>query len=167
MHPAPTVREARPAEHDALGALTVAAYRGLLGPDMDSGYAAELADVATRAAQATVLVAVGDGDRILGGITYIAGPGPLAWFDGPAQAGLRMLAVAPDAQRRGVGAALVAAGVRRAAAEGRASVLLHTTAPMTVAHRLYERAGFRRDPGRDRVLDGGLVLLAYILELRR
>jgi hypothetical protein len=37
---------------------------------------------------------------------------------------------------------------------------------MTSAHRLYERAGFRRDPERDELLSGGLQLLAYTLELR-
>ena len=78
---------------------------------------------------------------------------------------MRMLAVAPAAQGRGVGARLIAACVDRAAGAGKACLLLHTTAPMVVAHRLYERAGFRRDPERDRVLEGGLLLLAYVLHL--
>jgi GNAT superfamily N-acetyltransferase len=76
-----------------------------------------------------------------------------------------MLAVAPEAQGQGVGAALVAACVDRARAAGKRRLLLHTTAPMIAAHRLYHRAGFRRDPGRDQVLDGGLLLLAYALDL--
>ncbi len=160
-----TVREVRPEEHEALGALTVAAYRALLG-DLDLEYASELVDVDTRAAVAEVLVAVDARDqRLLGGITYIPGPGPMAWFDRPDEAGMRMLAVAPEAQGRGVGAALVAACMERARAAGKARMLLHTTAPMTVAHRLYERAGFRRDPGLDRVLDDGLLLLAYAADL--
>jgi ribosomal protein S18 acetylase RimI-like enzyme len=162
-----TVRQVRPEEYDALGALTLGAYRHLLGAGTNGEYAAELADVATRAAQADVLVAVDAKGRLLGGITYISGPGPLAWFDRPDQAGMRMLAVAPEAQGRGVGAALVAACVNRARATGRSQVLLHTTASMTAAHRLYQRAGFVRDPDRDRVLEGGLVLLAYILDLGR
>jgi GNAT superfamily N-acetyltransferase len=162
-----TVRPVRPAEYDALATLTVAAYRRLLGDDMDRGYAAELADVAGRAALVDVLVAVDADDQLQGGITYIPGPGPVAWFDGPDEAGMRMLAVDPAAQGRGVGARLVAACVDRARSAGKARVLLHTTAPMTVAHRLYERAGFRRDPGRDEVLAGGLLLVAYALDLDR
>ena len=166
MTPPLTVREVRPQEHEALAALTVAAYRALLGDDLDLEYATELADVAGRAAQAEVLVAVDPADaRLLGGLTYIPGPGPMAWFDGPDEAGIRMLAVAPEAQGRGVGAALVAACMDRARAAGKSRVLLHTTAPMTVAHRLYQRAGFRRQPERDRTLDGGLVLLAYAADL--
>jgi ribosomal protein S18 acetylase RimI-like enzyme len=159
------VRRVRPEEHAALAALTVAAYRRLLGDDMHGPYAAELADVAGRAALVDVLVAVDDDGRLLGGITYIPGPGPMAWFDGPGQAGMRMLAVDPAAQGRGAGAALVAACVARARAAGKTVLLLHTTAPMTAAHRLYERAGFRRDPERDEVLADGLLLLAYALDL--
>ena len=162
-----TVRPVRPEEHETLAALTVSAYRRLLGDDMDGGYAAELAGVATRAALVDVLVAVDDQGRLEGGITYIPGPGPMAWFDGPDEAGMRMLAVDPAAQGRGVGARLVAACLDRAGAAGKARVLLHTTAPMTAAHRLYERAGFRRDPDRDEVLEGGLLLLAYVLDLGR
>jgi GNAT superfamily N-acetyltransferase len=124
-----------------------------------------LADVAGRAAVADVLVAVDGEGVVVGGIAYIAGPSPLAWFEGPDEVGLRMLAVAPEAQGRGVGTALITACVARARAAGRRTILLHTTAPMTAAHRLYGRTGFRRDPPRDEILDDGLKLLAYILDL--
>ena len=147
--------------------LTVHAYRTLLGPDLSPDYEAELADVAGRAALVDVLVAVDIDGRLQGGITYIPGPGPMAWFDRPDQAGMRMLAVDPAAQGRGVGARLVGACVERAVAAGKAQLLLHTTASMTVAHRLYERIGFRRDPDRDEILDDGLHLLAYVLDLGR
>lgn len=161
------VRPVKPEEYGALGTLTLAAYRDLLGPDLDAGYAEELADVAGRAAQADVLVATEGDGTLVGAVTFIAGPGPLAWFEGPDEAGMRMLAVAPAAQGRGVGAALVAACLARARTEGKARVHLHTTAPMTVAQRIYERAGFRRHPAGDRTLEGGLVLLAYVLDLER
>ncbi len=160
-----TIRPIEPPEHEALGALTVAAYRALLGDDMDAGYARELADVAGRAALVDVLVDVDDAGRILGGVTYIPGPGPMAWFAGDDEAGMRMLAVDPRAQGRGVGTRLVAACVERAVIAAKRWLLLHTTAPMTVAHRLYDRAGFRRDPAGDEVLDGGLLLLGYSLDL--
>ena len=160
-----TVRGVRPEEYQALASLTLDAYGVLLGGDLDGEYAAELADVATRAAQSDTLVAVDGEGKLVGGVTYVPGPGPLAWFDGPDEAGFRMLAVAPSAQGRGVGAALVTACVERAMAAGKARLFLHTTAPMTVAQRIYQRTGFRRDPGRDRVLEGGLVLLAYVVEL--
>ncbi len=160
-----TVRPVKPKEHAALAALTVAAYRALLGADMDAGYTAELADVAGRAALVDVLVAVDRGGRIQGGVTYIPAPGPMAWFDGAHEAGVRMLAVDPAAQGRGTGADLVEACVARARAAGRTRLLLHTTAPMTAAHRLYARAGFRRDPDRDEMIGADLLLLAYVLDL--
>jgi ribosomal protein S18 acetylase RimI-like enzyme len=75
-----------------------------------------------------------------------------------------MLAVAPGVQGRGVGTALVAACVARAAAEKRSRVSLHTMDPMTTAHRIYERAGFERAPARD--FEGETYrLIAYVLEL--
>lgn len=161
-----TVRVVRPEEHDALGRLTVAAYKALLGDDLDPTYVAELADVAGRAEAVDVLVAVDGGGTVLGTITYILGPGPMAWFDDPDEVGLRMLAVSPEAQRRGVGSALIEACVARATAAGKTKILLHTTAPMTTARRLYERTGFRRDPDRDRIILDDLLLLAYALDLQ-
>ena len=165
MSAAVTVRRVRPEEYEAAGELTLAAYRHLLGPEIDAGYAAELADVAGRAELVEVLVAVDNEGRLLGSITYVPGPGPLAWFDRADEAGLRMLAVAPTAQGRGVGAALVATSLDRARAAGKARVFLHTTAAMTTAHRLYARAGFVRDTEHDEMLEGGLALLGYVVDL--
>ena len=167
MNAAFTVRSARPEEHDGLAQVTVDAYRELLGEHLSEGYATELADVAGRADSSELLVAVDGDGRVLGGIAYVRPGSPLAWFDGQDVAGLRMLAVAPEAQGRGVGAALIDGSVELARAEGRRLLLLHTTARMTVAHRIYERAGFRRDPARDVVLTSGLQLLAYALHLGR
>ena len=109
MTSAVTVRDVRPEEHAALASLTLAAYLALDTDVLDDEYLEELVDVTARAEVAVVLVAVDDVDRLLGGVTYLPGPGPLAPFDDPQEAGIRFLAVAPHAQRRGVGAALVAA----------------------------------------------------------
>ena len=161
------VRRVRSEEHGALADLTVGAYRALLGTDMDDGYAAELADVAGRTESADVLVAVDDEGRLLGGVAYFTSASAFGSLHGPDEAGIRMLAVDPAAQGRGVGARLVAACVGRALAGGKARISLHTTAPMTVAQRLYDRAGFRRAPERDHLLDEGLLLLAYVRDLER
>ncbi|MGI9034262.1 MAG: GNAT family N-acetyltransferase [Acidimicrobiales bacterium] len=177
------VRQMAPAEAEALGRLTVAAYTGLPGFAPGDAYLAELADVAGRAARgAVVLVAVDAGGHLLGGVTYVPGPGggagpagqgsraareardrPLAEFDDPAHAGIRMLAVAPEARRRGVGTFLVRACIARARAEGRTRLWLHTTEAMRGARRLYERESFHRAPEADCL--GPLHLLAYVLEL--
>jgi GNAT superfamily N-acetyltransferase len=147
------IRSVRPDEHERLGEITVAAYRAINPPhaegDLDE-YEAELRDVAGRAAGADVLVAVDGDGAVLGGVTYVPDrTSPFAEFDDPEAAGIRMLAVAPEAQGRGVGEALTRACIDRAVAAGRARILLHSTEWMTTAHRIYERLGFQRDPSLD------------------
>ena len=144
-----TIREARPGEYEAVGALTVAGYR-TLGDDALDDYAAELADVAGRAAICPVAVASGGDGRLLGTVTYVPGPdSPLAESERDGEAGFRMLAVAPDARGRGVGRLLVAWCVARARADGRSGLAILTRPTMVAAHRLYESLGFERDPERD------------------
>lgn len=111
-----------------------------------------------------VLVAVDGEGRLAGGVTYVPGLGPYAEFDDPADAGLRMLAVATDHRGRGVGTALVQACIERARAEGRRRLWLHTTDDMADAQRIYARLGFHRAPAADLHLSD-IDLLAYVLEL--
>jgi ribosomal protein S18 acetylase RimI-like enzyme len=161
------VRPIRDGEHAALGDLTVAAYAALEGGEvLDTGYEAELRDVAGRlAAGDAVLVAVEDG-RLLGGITYVAGPSsPSAEFEGDGEVGVRMLAVDPAGQRRGVGTALAAACVDLARARGARRIVLHSTPWMAGAHRLYERLGFRRAPERDFLPVPSIPLLGFVMDL--
>jgi ribosomal protein S18 acetylase RimI-like enzyme len=160
-----TVREVRPDEHGALGDLTVNAYAAVLGPQMGAGYAASLGDVAGRARTSVVLAAVACDGSVVGGISYLTGPDAYEHSDGTdAEASLRMLAVAPEAQGRGVGTALLRACIDRARSEGRARLLLHTTRSMVRAIRLYERLGFRRAPERDATIPEA-HLIAYVLDL--
>jgi len=171
-HPvAVEIREIDPAEFAELGRLTVDAYLGVAGFDPGEGYLAELGDVARRAALAVVLVAVDHSGRILGGVTYVPGSGPYFEWEGPGtagppargSAGIRMLAVAPEARGAGVGTALVRACTARARAEGRGRIWLHTTPEMTDAHRIYEREGFVRAHSDD--WTGEICLWAYVLDL--
>lgn len=190
--PSVVVREARPEEFAAVGALTVAAYAALPGSTLSGGYEAELRDVAGRAAEAVVLVAVDESSegtpaRPLGGVTYVpdedgASEGtparPLgavayipdehsSWGEGvrPGEASIRMLAVIPVAQGRGIGEALTRACIDRARAAGKRAVVLHSTPWMTSAHRLYERLGFRRAPDRDWLPVPDVPLWAFELAL--
>lgn len=164
-----TIRPIRDDEADTLGRTTVDLYTAEFGVLPDD-YVAELSDVRGRAQEALVLVAVDDEGTVLGGITYVDRPGPLASIDRPDQAELRMLAVTPEAQGRGVGTALVQACIAQARADGKVEVTLHTAFSMHAAQRLYERAGFRRRPDRDLVVDGapddgGIQLFAYSLDV--
>ena len=147
---------------DALGAITVAAYEQLEPGIVENGYDAALRDVAGRVAAAEVLIAL-DHDEVLGGVTYVPDAGsPMAEFTDPHAAGVRMLAVAERARRRGVGKALTVACLDRARADERSRVILHSTPAMVAAHRIYERLGFERDPGLDWEPEPGVHLLGYV-----
>jgi len=160
-----TIREALPAEHEVIGQLTVEAYRDV--GETDESYYAELRDVADRASQVPVLVAVEESSgRILGAVTFVPGPGPFHEGDFGDAASLRMLAVAPAARGRGVGQALVEACIDRARGSGRDALGLHTRPFMTAAQRMYERLGFARVPALDWEFEPGEWLYAYRLPLR-
>ncbi|MFI2375932.1 GNAT family N-acetyltransferase [Streptomyces sp. NPDC018964] len=145
------IRPVEPGEHAELGEITAQAYLldGLLDFGESDAYLDELRDVGKRAAAAEVLVAVADG-TVLGGVTFVPGPGPMADIAGPGEAEIRMLAVARAGRGRGAGEALVRACVDRArAVEGCVRVVLSTQRTMRAAHRIYERLGFTRSPERD------------------
>ncbi|MFI5041599.1 MAG: GNAT family N-acetyltransferase [Acidimicrobiales bacterium] len=159
------IRAVRPAEYEPLAVLTVTAYRALDGGGDLGSYADELADVATRAAVADVLVAVDDG-LLLGGVTFVPGPdNAYAEELREGEVGIRMLAVAPDVQGRGIGRALSVACIERARSVGAVRVALHSTPWMGTAHRLYESLGFVRTPERDLRVSPELVLMSFVLSL--
>lgn len=130
-------------------------------------YADSLRDVDTRVKHADVLVAVDDDGTILGSVTNVPDGGEYGEIARDDEAEFRMLAVAPEAQGRGAGTALVRACVDDARRRGKSGIVLSTGPWMTVAHRMYERLGFVRDPARDWTPVPGIVLLAYRLDLVR
>jgi ribosomal protein S18 acetylase RimI-like enzyme len=161
-----SVREVGSDEIERLSRLTVDAFVGLPGAIYEDGYLHELADVADRAGEALVLVAVDDETgELLGGITYVDKAGRWSSGDLDGDVELRMLAVSAAAQGRGVAGCLVDACVARARAEGRRRILLHTTVWMQAAQRVYRRAGFRRTPENDIQLTPELVLIGFVLDL--
>jgi len=117
------IREVLPGEYKDTGSLTQRAYAEYARPGdpLWDNYFSMLADVARRAGFATVLVAVAGG-RIVGTATVeldrtIEGTDSLR----TGQANLRLLAVDPQARRRGVGQRLVQACVQVAREPGRRS----------------------------------------------
>ena len=155
-----TIRAPQPDEMAPLGDLVVAAYDAIGANDEDDDYVPVLRDVASRAREAVVLAAVDDeSGALLGCVTYVPdGSSPWAENLRAGEASIRMHAVNPAAQGRGVGTALVAACLERARAEGRGGVFLHSLPIMTAAQRIYERFGFRHVPERDWAFPDFLLL---------
>jgi GNAT superfamily N-acetyltransferase len=158
------IRPVRPEEHTELADITVAAYLGI--GHVDDEYEPELRDIAGRVAGADVFVAVDDDGRLLGGVTYVPDrASPYAEFDAEHAAGIRMLAVRPEAQGQGVGEALTAECLRKARSDDRREVILHSGLSMKAAHQLYEKLGFARDPNLDWWPTAGIELLGYRMHL--
>jgi ribosomal protein S18 acetylase RimI-like enzyme len=157
-----TIRPAAPAEFAAVADLCEAAYAEFIAPESD--YGAVLRDVAPRAADAELLVAADDG-RVLGTVTFVPHGGPLGEIAAPHETEFRMLAVDLGAQRRGVGAALLGSVLEGTRALGRTGVVCSTLPEMRVAHRAYERAGFRRAPERDWSPVPGVDLIVFAIAL--
>lgn len=162
------IRPIRPEECDALGDLTVAAYHSIPAEmPLQEVYDRQLRDVARRARTSCVLVAVDPAGRLLGGVTYVSGPDdPYSEELQRDEAGIRMLAVDPAVQGRGIGRALTETCLERARAAGRARLVLHTAAIMPAAVHLYERMGFTRQPEIDFSPAPGIDLIAYAFDLR-
>jgi ribosomal protein S18 acetylase RimI-like enzyme len=157
------IRVAHADEYDRVADILTGAYAPSgLRPGDD--YWENLRDVTGRAATAEVWVAV-DGRTVLGTVTWPPPGSPEREVAGDGEAELRMLAVDPGAQGRGIGRALVEAVVERARAQGLRRVVLSTAPWSTAAHRLYERLGFVRVPERDWPVYVDLVLRVYALEL--
>ena len=151
---------------ERLGEIVVAAYEAVGALEGDDEYVPELRDVARRVREAVVFAALDEvGGAPLGCVTYVPGPDN-AWAEHlrDGEASIRMLAVDPAAQGRGVGTALVEACLARARADGRRAVFLHSLPVMTGAQRIYDRLGFRRVPERDWVFPD-FVLMGFVLDL--
>ncbi|MBW3579743.1 MAG: GNAT family N-acetyltransferase [Actinobacteria bacterium] len=161
---ATVVRPVEHHEHATLGELTVTVYREALASELVD-YAPVLRDVAGRLAAGCEVLVAEDGGRLIGGVTYVPGPGPYAQLAGHHEAELRMLVVDPGAQGKGTGAELVRACIDRAVTAGRHGLALGTMPEMAAARRLYERLGFVRVPARDGFVPGDRPLLCYWLDL--
>ncbi len=154
------VRTASALDAADAGALTAEAYLADRLVSADDAYTVELRDAERRRHEATLLVAAlvpapdhstGEQDRgvVLGTITLAPYGSSYAEIAEPGELELRMLAVAPEARRRGVAEALMAAALREAVGRGARRVVLSTDDGMGAAQRLYERLGFERQPHRD------------------
>ena len=160
------IRPVRPDEVDEAGALVEAAYTagGLL--DNDRGYGAHVRDVAGRAGEVPVLVAVRDG-RLVGSVTIAPHGSRHSELAGEDEMEFRYLGVAPEAWGTGVATRLVDAVDEHAAAAGCARLVLSVISDNVAAAKIYERMGFVRAPERDWEPVPGVALQVWQRPVRR
>jgi predicted N-acetyltransferase YhbS len=142
------VRDAGPADREDIREVVAAAYtqfKTALPPTAYARYLADLLDLDGHTRRGQLLVAEVDG-RIRGSAafypnTFSQGMGwPRGW------AGLRGLAVHPEARGSGIARALLSESERRARVRGARVFAFHTATFMTEAIALYERLGYCRTP---------------------
>jgi len=163
------IREAHDDDRDAIREVTLAAYQeyAAVMPGHWEGYKqgilATLADV-TPAEQ---LVAVQD-DLLVGAVMLFPADSRLTGPDGVEVSliwpEIRLLAVAPAARGRGIGAELIRECLRHARQAGAMAVTLHTTDMMRVAQGMYVRMGFERAPEIDFQPAPGITIKGYRFE---
>jgi len=159
------IRLARPEDLEAAASVVVEAYRaGGFLDEAENGYVTLLADTASRAAEAELYVAVLDG-RVVGCVTFSPYGSPWGEIATPDEGEFRMLGVALGARGHGIGLDLTGHCLTRSRELGYQGVVLSSLPTMTIAHRLYERLGFRRVHGRDWSPAPGVLLWAYRLSL--
>ena len=161
------IRQLKPEEYEEAGRVTASAWLEFLPPDPGAewdGYLARIGDIRGRADRTLVLGAFEEG-RPLGTVTLEVDArvnedsDPLA----PDTANIRMLGVAKEAQRRGIGRALMEAAMAEARGRGKHVITLNTGENMRSAIAFYAALGFTREP--DKVFPDGFRLLSFRLQL--
>lgn len=150
-----------------------AQYEPIIPPAIFASYLDDMRAIGSRWDEAEVLVVERHG-RVAGSVAFYA-DASLEGLGLPAEwAGLRTLAVHPEARGRGIGRQLSQQCLEMARARGAPVFGLHTAGFMTAACRLYETLGFRRAPELDlrasAILgladdEGDIDVIAYVREL--
>jgi GNAT superfamily N-acetyltransferase len=163
------IRDARPEDRDAIREVTLAAYQeyAALMLGFWDGYRQNIIVSLDEVGSAEQLVAEHHGAVV--GTALLYPPRRMkisrsASLDMPWPE-VRLLAVAPLARGRGVGAALMQECVRRVRKTGGRVLSLHTTDMMQAALRMYERMGFVRAPELDFHPAPGVTVKGYRLDL--
>jgi GNAT superfamily N-acetyltransferase len=160
------IRPAVPDEYEVIGELSEAAYSH--DSDITDRYRERVRDVAARAAEHQVWVAVDRHTGQLLGTVTVPGPGGhISELARDRELDFRLLAVAPSARRRGIGRLLVEHIITLAAERGAFRVVMNSGPDMIGAHQLYYSMGFTRLTEREtRTVEGHTQpLLAFGYEV--
>ncbi len=125
---------------------TVYIDAGFTDPDI----AEKLFAPAAVRARGTLVTARDPSTQALLGMIILVPPGGAArQIASESEAEVHLLAVSPDARRRGIGRALIEKLIALAFSKGWRNIVLSTQESMHAAQELYSRTGFSRIPSRD------------------
>ena len=167
-----TIRDARPDDAAAVRAVTLAAYEqyaAVLPPPLWTAYRHNIVTTLAAAPPTTLIVAE-TAAAVVGSVLLQPAGSVMAEPGGSreirlAEPEVRLLAVGPAGQGRGVGRRLMEECIRRSRAARAPTLTLHTTDMMRVAMGLYERMGFARAPELDFAPAPDVVVKGYRLRL--
>ncbi len=162
------VRDARFEEIGVIADILKEAYKqysSRMPPEEWQFYMNDIVDVRSRWGTADLIVADLN-DHIAGTVTiYFKAPGPPEEWWPEGWAGIRLLAVHPDYRGLGIGKMLMNDCIKRCKERDVKTIGLHTTKIMDIARGMYERMGFKRIPQFDFQVEGGVVVMAYRLDI--
>ena len=119
-------------------------YSSVLSPQDWEGYASRIIDVSSRASESDLIIAKKT-DVIVGAVTFfpiLKNRTLMIWP--PDWTGVRLVAVAPQNRREGLGRMLVAECIKRSREQGAVAVGLHSNKFMEAGVKMYENIGFVR-----------------------
>jgi GNAT superfamily N-acetyltransferase len=167
------VRNAKTNEFTEIGKLMVQVYSQLDGFPKETDqpdYYRMLANIGeqTNKPETELLVAVSSDDEIAGGVVYFGdmkyyGSGGTATKEQNAS-GFRLLAVNPLNRGNGIGKLLTNECIRKAKEKKNFQVVIHTTAAMQTAWKMYENLGFKRSEDLD-FMQGELPVFGFRLKI--
>jgi ribosomal protein S18 acetylase RimI-like enzyme len=167
------VRNAEPEEFAVIGKLLVEVYSQLDGfpkPHEQPAYYNLLANVGelTKKPGTEVLAAISQDGKIAGAVVYFSdmknyGSGGTATTL-QNTSGFRLLAVDPLFRGQGIGKILTEACIARTKEHKHHQLVIHTTAAMQTAWKMYERLGFKRSTDLD-FMQGDLAVFGFRLAL--
>jgi GNAT superfamily N-acetyltransferase len=167
------VRNAFSSEFEEIGKLMVKVYSQLDGfpkPSEQPDYYNMLSNVGelSKKRGAEVLVAVDSSNKIAGAVVYFNdmqsyGSGGIATQE-KNSSGFRLLAVDPIIRGLGVGKLLIKECIQKARLNKHLQVIIHTTAAMQTAWKMYEVLGFKRSEDLD-FMQGSLAVFGFRLFL--
>jgi GNAT superfamily N-acetyltransferase len=167
------IRKAKASEFEAIGQLMVRVYSALEGFPKEAeqpGYYKMLAHIGdlTQNPGTELLVAISPGGIIAGAVVFIS---DMRFYGSGGSAckvenacGFRLLAVADSMRGQGIGKFLTNECIRKARQKSVSQMIIHSTAAMKTAWRMYEGLGFSRSEDLD-FMQGELAVYGFRLIL--